>query len=282
MRKRGTIMMACRSIVAGATFVLLVIGAPGCAKKSQLNLEMTREVVLSSPVINEVVIEPAGRVDTRIEGRAVNVRVTGDSALQGTFDVEGRSMGEKMNEVQPGVYAGTFQVKKGETGTLWVKAHLRHPPTGATQEARSNEPLELFQSEEVVLTPTDTGGCNASVVAEFDRALQALTVLFVFNKYDLNKASRELLDSGKSLLESNPECLLEVHGHADDVGSEQYNVTLSMNRALTVAGQLEKIGIPATRMTKHWHGEAIPADTGEGSEAHAKNRRVELHAAAPH
>ena len=280
-------MTVCRSIVAratlaGATLVLLVIGAPGCAKKSQLNLEMTREVVLSSPVINEVVIEPAGRVDTRIEGRAVNVRVTGDAALQATFDVEGKSMGEKLEEVQPGVYTGSFKVKKGETGTLWVKAHLRHPPTGATQEARSNEPLELFQSEEVVLTPTDTSACNSTVIAELDQALQALAVHFDFNKYDLNKASRELLASSKSLFESNPECLIEVHGHADDVGSAEYNLNLSMNRALAVAGQLEKIGIPASRMTKHWHGEAMPADTGEGPEAHAKNRRVELHVAAPH
>jgi outer membrane protein OmpA-like peptidoglycan-associated protein len=237
-------MNACVKGWTGAALALLVLGAPACAKKKELNLEMTREVVIAKPTIQEITSDPAGLIDTTESGRKITVRMSGDEKLQATFDVDGRVKGQKMEEVQPGVYTGSFEVKQGEAGKLWMTGHLVHPPSGAKQDRRGAEPLEL-KKREIPKPPEDL--CDAAAIERFDRALQALTTHFEFDQFNLTSEARGILDGSAEILASEPKCLIEVHGHADEIGSPQYNMDLSKNRATTVAGYLESRGVPISR-----------------------------------
>ncbi len=208
--------------------------------------------------------------------------MSGDERLEATYDLEGSSrrlLAQSMKEIEPGRYAGQFEVMKGEKGKIWVSGHLLHRPTGARQDYKSEEPLELFAKDLSHLK--EPGACDDAAVARFEQSLSALTTRFEFNMFTLTSEGRGILDGSAEILASEPRCLIEVHGHADDVGSPAYNMELSKNRATTVAGYLESRGVPVSRMVVRYHGEEMPVDTSATPEARERNRRVELHAAAP-
>jgi len=68
-----------------------------------------------------------------------------------------------------------------------------------------------------------------------------------------------------------------VVGHTDDVGSFDYNLKLSKDRAMAVVSQLAgKYHIPASRLLPHGNGPTSPVASNTTDEGRAKNRRVEL------
>jgi OOP family OmpA-OmpF porin len=70
--------------------------------------------------------------------------------------------------------------------------------------------------------------------------------------------------------------VVEVAGHTDSVGSEEYNQGLSERRANTVRDYLASKGINASRLTARGYGEGRPVASNDTSEGRQENRRVEL------
>ncbi|HOO39797.1 MAG TPA: OmpA family protein, partial [Deltaproteobacteria bacterium] len=79
-----------------------------------------------------------------------------------------------------------------------------------------------------------------------------------------------------TLMKDNPELILEVQGHTDDQGSDDYNMKLSQQRAETVVTYLELFGIDTGRLVPKGYGESKPVMPNTTEEGRAKNRRVEL------
>ena len=73
-----------------------------------------------------------------------------------------------------------------------------------------------------------------------------------------------------------PETNILVVGHTDDVGAEEYNMTLSKNRANSVTNYLISKGIVSSRLTTNWYGELQPMHDNTTAEGRAKNRRVNI------
>jgi outer membrane protein OmpA-like peptidoglycan-associated protein len=69
---------------------------------------------------------------------------------------------------------------------------------------------------------------------------------------------------------------LEVEGHTDSVGTNEYNMTLSENRANAVRDYLVKQGIDAYSIGARGFGEGQPVATNDTAEGRQQNRRVEL------
>ena len=76
----------------------------------------------------------------------------------------------------------------------------------------------------------------------------------------------------KEITEAN----VEVQGHTDIIGTEDYNQKLSEDRAHTVTDYLIKKGIAAERLRAVGFGTRVPLADNESDEGRAKNRRVEL------
>jgi OOP family OmpA-OmpF porin len=70
--------------------------------------------------------------------------------------------------------------------------------------------------------------------------------------------------------------VVEVAGHTDSVGSEEYNMGLSDRRANSVKDYLISQGITATRLTARGYGESQPVASNDTDAGRAQNRRVEL------
>jgi OmpA-OmpF porin, OOP family len=70
--------------------------------------------------------------------------------------------------------------------------------------------------------------------------------------------------------------VVEVAGHTDSIGTEEYNQGLSERRAESVRAYLESKGISATRLTARGYGELQPIASNDTEEGRAQNRRSEM------
>jgi outer membrane protein OmpA-like peptidoglycan-associated protein len=78
------------------------------------------------------------------------------------------------------------------------------------------------------------------------------------------------------VLNKYPNTNIEIQGHTDSRGTDEYNMGLSERRATTVASYLESKGVVATRVITKGYGESAPAYTNDTDEGMAQNRRVEF------
>lgn len=108
------------------------------------------------------------------------------------------------------------------------------------------------------------------------RAAFASAIYFDLDKSELTAEARAALDAKLPLLRANPNVRIRIAGHADDRGSDEYNVALSQRRAAAAKRYLVDQGIPADRIDVAGFGEERPAVQGSGEEAWSKNRRDEF------
>ena len=252
----------------------MVLVAVGCAKR-EVKLELTRETQVVEPGIGQVSISPSGRVDTREGAATITVALTGDPGLQGSFDVGGLVRDQPLEEVSPGNYRGQFRLPQGATGQYPITARLVHPPSGATATTVSRAPLSAYRSEVVAELP-----CPREEQQAFDRALRGLELTFPRNVAVLSEQHKAALAAQRSVLESHPDCSIFVLGHASQPGADQYNMMLSIRRALNTLQHLKQMGIPEGRLERNFLGESQPK--GGSSADPAPNRRVELRGYYPY
>lgn len=101
-------------------------------------------------------------------------------------------------------------------------------------------------------------------------------VFFATNQYSINAASQETLNALAGVFMEYPNTNILVVGHTDSVGTEEYNMTLSKNRAYSVTNYLTGKGLNASRFTTNWFGETQPMHDNATPEGRAKNRRVNV------
>ncbi len=101
-------------------------------------------------------------------------------------------------------------------------------------------------------------------------------ILFAFSKSDIGDAAKTNLNKLVAVLNKYPNTNIEIQGHTDSRGTDEYNMGLSQRRANTVRDYLLSQGIVATRMTTKGFGESAPAYTNDTEEGMAQNRRVEF------
>jgi outer membrane protein OmpA-like peptidoglycan-associated protein/tetratricopeptide (TPR) repeat protein len=101
-------------------------------------------------------------------------------------------------------------------------------------------------------------------------------VFFDFDKATLKPESSTELDRLVKILQENPGIRIELSGHTDSKGSDDYNLTLSESRAKACVDYLVSKGIKADRLEFHGYGETKPIDTNDTEEGRANNRRTEI------
>jgi outer membrane protein OmpA-like peptidoglycan-associated protein len=99
---------------------------------------------------------------------------------------------------------------------------------------------------------------------------------FDFDKATLRNESVGLIKDIAQTLKNNPTWTLQINGHTDSIGDPAYNMKLSAARAATVATELTKQGIPASRLKTAGLGATQPKNDNSTLQGRAINRRVEL------
>lgn len=129
------------------------------------------------------------------------------------------------------------------------------------------------QAEEMkqVLGDAEVRRVGEGIVVEFKEK-----ILFAFDKADLGSSAQQNLTKLDNVLTKYPDTNIEIIGHTDDKGSNNYNQKLSQRRAVSAATYLKANGIAAARVTTKGMGETDPKVPNTSDASRAENRRVEF------
>lgn len=101
-------------------------------------------------------------------------------------------------------------------------------------------------------------------------------IFFATDSFELKEESNAELQTILELMQKNPQIKIEISGHTDNIGKEDYNLTLSKNRAISVKQWLENNGINPERIVAKGYGKTQPIADNNTEEGRNLNRRTEF------
>jgi len=101
-------------------------------------------------------------------------------------------------------------------------------------------------------------------------------VSFDFNSAIIKPGFYSTLDKIADIMRRYPRTQIVIAGHTDSVGSEEYNLQLSLRRANAVADYLISRGVERSRLGTEGHGELEPIASNDTEQGRTQNRRVEI------
>ena len=126
--------------------------------------------------------------------------------------------------------------------------------------------------------PVTTTNTTAAAEARFGERTKLMSdrVHFDYNESAIRTDDNARLDAKAALLKQFPALRIRITGHADERGSDQYNIALGKRRADAAKDYLVRVGIDAARIETSSLGREVPADAGHDEAAWAQNRRDEF------
>jgi peptidoglycan-associated lipoprotein len=96
---------------------------------------------------------------------------------------------------------------------------------------------------------------------------------FGYNTYNIEPQDGSVLKQNASWLQSNPRTRVQVEGHCDERGSEEYNIALGAKRAQAAKDYLETLGVEGSRISTISYGKELPICTDHDESCWQQNRR---------
>lgn len=97
---------------------------------------------------------------------------------------------------------------------------------------------------------------------------------FDFDKFDIRPGNTVILKENAEILKKYPKVKIQIEGHCDERGTNEYNLALGERRANSTKNYLVSLGISPDRISTISYGEEKPLDPGHNEEAWGKNRRA--------
>ena len=108
------------------------------------------------------------------------------------------------------------------------------------------------------------------------KAFVAEAVYFDFDEYAIKADAQGKLDGLGGHLKTNASVSVQIEGHCDERGSQEYNLALGERRANSVKNYLSQLGVDGGKLSTISYGEERPAADGHDESAWGKNRRAEF------
>ncbi|MEK7474251.1 MAG: OmpA family protein [Candidatus Coatesbacteria bacterium] len=105
---------------------------------------------------------------------------------------------------------------------------------------------------------------------EFDK------IYFTYDRAEVPDAARDALKRAADALLERADASVNIEGHCDERGTDEYNIDLGWKRAYAIRDYLKRMGIDEKRMYPISYGRARPAVIGSDESAWSRNRRVEI------
>jgi peptidoglycan-associated lipoprotein len=145
---------------------------------------------------------------------------------------------------------------------------------GGKQPAESPEPVSDRPAPVSTPTPTPAPVETPAVAPDNRRAVVEDRIYFALDRADLSSEARAKLAEKVEVLRASPDLTLRIDGHADERGSDEYNLALSKRRAAEAKRFLVQQGVDAGRLEVEGYGEEQPLDPADNEAAWALNRRA--------
>ena len=167
-----------------------------------------------------------------------------------------------------GYLTNTNKSEEGRTNAL----------IGAGIGALAGAGVGRYMDQQEARLRQQTAGTGVDVVRQGDNIILQMPgdVTFAYDRADIQPQFYGVLDSVAQTLSQFPATYVDVVGHADATGSDEYNLGLSQRRASSVAGYLVSRNVIADRLFVAGQGERSPRASNATEAGRAQNRRVEI------
>ena len=180
------------------------------------------------------------------------------------------------NNTGTGAIAGA--ILGAGAGTLAGGNDTRNAAIGGAVGALAGAAVGQYMDRQQAQLRQELAGTGIEVDRRGDNIVLNMPgdITFAFDRADIQPQFNPVLDDiGRTLAEFN-QTTVQVVGHADSVGSDQYNQQLSERRARAVADALVQRGVSPQRIYVVGRGESQPIASNDTEEGRARNRRVEV------
>lgn len=165
-------------------------------------------------------------------------------------------------------------------GTIFITAFLLKgcAPAATDRSEGSSFPFVETGATSGATTGTTTVASKSSLEAmrrgEIPAEGPLKSVYFDFDRYDLRTEARETLNANVGWLKANPGARVEIEGHADERGTNEYNLALGAKRAQSSKEYLVSLGISEERISTISYGEEVLVCKDRTEQCWQKNRRA--------
>jgi outer membrane protein OmpA-like peptidoglycan-associated protein len=199
----------------------------------------------------------ADRVKQETDGQRASAKADMDRATREKAEAEAARMAAVAAQQAAQAETEKARLATDEANALRLKAEAEKTELRA----------QLLRQFSLVLETRDTA--RGLIVNMSD-------VLFDTAKFSLRPGAREKLAKVAGIISGHPGLRLEVEGHTDNVGGDDYNQQLSEHRGTSVRDYLTQNGIPEASVTTKGFGKTQPVASNDTSAGRQQNRRVEL------
>jgi outer membrane protein OmpA-like peptidoglycan-associated protein len=226
------------------------------------------------------------RADAEAEGRrrqeADQARVQAEAA---------KAEAERMKkEAELAAQEASRQKQEAEAARAAALAQEQAAQAAAQQAARDREAAQaetVKARQAAAQAEAEKAQLRAQLLSQLNSILQTRDsarglivnmsdVLFDTGSHTLKPGAREKLAKISGIVLAHAGLTLQVEGHTDSVGGDEYNQQLSERRAGSVRDYLAQAGVPASTITARGFGKSQPVAANETVEGRQRNRRVEL------
>ena len=167
-----------------------------------------------------------------------------------------------------GYLTNTNKSEEGRTNAL----------IGAGIGALAGAGVGRYMDQQQARLQQQTAGTGVEVIRQGDNIILQMPgdVTFAYDRADIQPQFAPVLDQVASTLTQYPQTVVDVVGHADSTGSDEYNLGLSQRRASSVAGYLVSRNVLPDRLFVAGQGERSPRASNATEAGRAQNRRVEI------
>ncbi|HLM99396.1 MAG TPA: OmpA family protein [Bryobacteraceae bacterium] len=203
------------------------------------------------------------------QGEADRLKVDNDARTLAAQNEADRLKGENDLRTASAATEADRLRRENDAQRAGLQADLDRAASEKTQAEADKTELraQLLRQFNVILETRDTA--RGLIVNMSD-------VLFDTGKYSLRAGAREKLARVAGIISGHPGLKLDVEGHTDSVGGDDYNQQLSQQRATAVRDYLTQAGIPMNSVTSKGFGKTQPVATNDTAVGRQQNRRVEL------
>ena len=174
--------------------------------------------------------------------------------------------------------AGIGALGGAAVGTLFGGDDRRNALIGAGIGMLAGAAVGQYLDQQQRELEQSLAGSNARVVRQGDQLLVNFPgeVTFATDSAQIRPEFYPTLNDVAATLQRYPRSYIDVVGHTDSTGSEQYNQRLSEQRAQSVANYLRSRGVEPARIAAYGMGESQPIATNATAQGRQQNRRVEV------
>jgi peptidoglycan-associated lipoprotein len=228
-----------------------------------------------APVV-EAIPEPESQHEIDLTQEQVEGIQESEAGFSGAFETEGPEAIEEIDvvEVAPEQASETVPGFDSEPVPGFDSEPVPGFDPGPEVEEVVESPQEMSMQEDAFVAPEAEPVQEARVLPDFKDEQQLQDIHFDYDRDKLDSQTKTILRANAEWLKKNPNARVEIQGHADERGTNNYNLGLGERRALQTKKYMVNLGIEESRLYTISYGEEKPFCFDSNENCWWENRRA--------